>query len=263
MPAKNFSSLSFISLVLLLAASALSAQENSKQFHWSGKLATDNIIEVKGINGNIDARRAGGDEVEVTADISGPHADEVRVEVVTNADGITICETYGSHGSSCDKSGKNSSERGGYEYHRTRVDYHILVPSTVRFHGHAVNGSVTAENLDRSVKATSVNGSVKVSTKSWAEASSVNGTVVATMGRADWTGSLRISSVNGSVTVALPPDASVDVSFSSINGRISSELPLTTQSVNRGHMEGRIGSGGRDLKLSSVNGSLEIRKNLI
>src|SRR5262245_6341583 len=103
MVARNLKSL-LMPLVLLLAASALWAQDNSKQFHWSGKLAVDNVVQVKGISGNIDARRAAGDEVEVTADISGPHADEVRVEVVTNADGITVCETYGNRGSSCDQS---------------------------------------------------------------------------------------------------------------------------------------------------------------
>jgi hypothetical protein len=259
MPAKNIKSL-LISLALLLVVPVLSAQDNSKQFHWNGKLAIDNIIRVQGINGNVDARRAAGDEAEVTADISGPHADEVRVEVVPNADGIAVCEIYRNY-NSCD----HGDRRGDldHDFSRTRINYHILVPSTVRFDGHTVNGNVVAENLTRRVKATSVNGSVKVSTKAWAEVSSVNGGVVAEMGSADWSGSLRISSVNGSITVALPPDANVEVSFSSINGHISSELPLTTQSAGRGHMTGRIGNGGRDLRLSSVNGSVEIRKNVI
>jgi Putative adhesin len=260
MHAKITKFLLLISLALLLVAPALSAQDNSKQFHWNGKLAVDNIIQVKGINGNIDARRAAGDDVEVTADISGPHADEVQIDVVPNADGVTVCEIYRGH-NSCDHSVGHSDHDS--DYNRTRINYRVLVPSTVHFHGHTINGNVTAENLDRSIKATSVNGSVKVSTKSWAEASSVNGTVVAALGSADWTGSLRISSVNGSITVALPPDANVEVSFSSINGHFSSELPVTTQSAGRGHMAGRIGSGGRDLHLSSVNGSVEIRKNLI
>ncbi|HMF90166.1 MAG TPA: DUF4097 family beta strand repeat-containing protein [Candidatus Angelobacter sp.] len=259
MPAKNFGSLLFIPLVLVLASSALWAQDDARKFHWNGKLATDNVIQVKGINSSIDARRAAGDEADVTADISGPHADEVRIEVVPNSDGITVCEIYRSH-NSCE--GGNSSDHDS-SYNHIRIHYHILVPSTVRFDGRTVNGGVTAENLDRRVKAMSVNGSVRVSTKSWAEASSVNGAVVAAMGSADWTGSLHISSVNGSVTVALPADANVDVSFSSVNGHFSSELPVTTQSVNRSRMEGRIGSGGRDLRLSSVNGSVEIKKNAI
>jgi hypothetical protein len=259
MPAKNLRLLLLISLGLVLAAPALQAQDNAKQFHWNGKLAVDNVIQVKGINGSIDARRAAGDEVEVTADISGPHADEVQIEVNPSADGVTVCEVYRGH-NTCD--GGNSSGHD-HDYDRIRVNYHVLVPSAVRFDGRTVNGGVTAENLDRRVKAQSVNGSVKVSSRSWAEVSSVNGAVTAAMGSADWTGSLHISSVNGSVTVALPPDANVDVSFHSVNGHFSSELPVTTESVNRGRMEGRIGSGGRDLTLSSVNGSVEIKKNAI
>jgi len=250
MPAKNFRSLLLIPVVLVLAAPALWAQDDAKQFHWNGKLAVDNVIQVKGINSTIDAKRASGDEAEVTADISGTHADEVRIEVVPNADGITVCEIYRGH-NSCE-GGSSSSHDSDYD--RVRIHYHILVP---------VNGGVTVENLDRRVIAKSVNGSVKVSTKSWAEATSVNGSVTAAMGSADWTGSLRISSVNGSVTVALPTDANVDVSFSSVNGHFSSELPVATQSVNRGRLEGRIGNGGRSLELRSVNGSAEIKKNAI
>jgi len=259
MPAKNFRSLLLIPVVLVVAAPALWAQDDAKQFHWNGKLAVDNVIQVKGINSTIDARRAPGDEAEVTAEISGTHADEVRIEVVPNADGITVCEIYRGH-NSCEG---GSSSNHDSDYDRVRIHYHILVPSTVRFDGRTVNGGVTAENLDRRVIAKSVNGSVKVSTKSWAEASSVNGSVTAAMGSTDWTGSLHISSVNGSVTVALPTDANVDVSFSSVNGHFSSELPVTTQSVNRGRMDGRIGSGGRSLELRSVNGSAEIKKNAI
>jgi len=258
MPAKNLRSVLLICLGLVLAP-ALWAQQDAKQFHWNGKLAVDNVIQVKGINGGIDAKRAPGDEAEVTADIQGPHADEVKIEVIPNADGITVCEVYRGH-NSCEG---NSSSDHDRSYDHIRINYHILVPSTVRFDGRTVNGGVTAENLDRRVIAKSVNGSVKVSTKSWAEVSSVNGSVTAAMGSADWTGSLHISSVNGSVTVALPTDANVDVNFSSVNGHFSSELPVTTESVNRGRMQGRIGSGGRDLRVSSVNGSVEIKKNEI
>lgn len=259
MSAKNLKFLLLVPVALALAVPALWAQESPKQFHWNGKLAVDNVLEVKGINGSIDAKRAAGDEAEVTADISGPHADEVRIEVVPNSDGITVCEIYRGH-NSCEGSSSSGHDRS---YDHIRINYHVLVPSTARFDGRTVNGGVIAENLDRRVKASSVNGSVKVSTKSWAEASSVNGSVTAAMGDADWTGSLHISSVNGSVTVALPTDANVDVSFNSVNGHFSSELPITTQSVNRGRMEGRIGSGGRELRLSSVNGSVEIKKNAI
>ena len=259
MPARNFRFLLLISLGLVMAAPRLWAQDDSKQFHWNGKLAVDNILKVKGINGSIDARRASGDEAEVTADITGTHADEVKIEVNTNSDGVTVCEVYRGH-NSCEGGGSWGHDSG---YDRIRVNYHVLVPSTVRFDGTTVNGGVTAENLDRRVKASSVNGSVRVSTKSWAEASSVNGSVTAAMGSTDWTGTLRLSSVNGSITVALPAEANVEVSFSSVNGHLSSEIPLTTQSMNRRHMEGRIGSGGRELQVSSVNGSCEIKKNAI
>src|SRR6516225_738550 len=131
MPAKNFRFLLLISLGLALATPALWAQDNTRQFHWNGKLAVDNVIQVKGINGNIEAKHAAGDDADVTADISGPHADEVRIEVVPNSDGITVCEIYRGH-NSCE-GGSSSSHDSDYD--RVRIHYHILVPSTVRFDG--------------------------------------------------------------------------------------------------------------------------------
>ncbi|HYL92754.1 MAG TPA: DUF4097 family beta strand repeat-containing protein [Alphaproteobacteria bacterium] len=255
MSTRHFKSWLLVPVALLLAVPALWAQDN-REFHWKGKLPADGVFQVKGINGNIDAQRAAGDEAEVTVDISGTYADEVKIQVIPDANGVLVCEVYRNH-DSC------SGHSSDHNRDRTKINYHVRVPANARFHGQTVNGSVTAENLNRSIKATSVNGSVRVSTKSWAQASSVNGSVVATMGSTDWPAGLHISSVNGSVTVALPPDANIDLSVSSINGRFSSELPVTTQNVSFRHLSGHIGNGGQPLHISTVNGSVEIRKNLI
>jgi DUF4097 and DUF4098 domain-containing protein YvlB len=89
----------------------------------------------------------------------------------------------------------------------------------------------------------------------------VNGSIEATMGSADWTGDLQIKDVNGSIHLTLPGNLNSDVKFSSVNGRLSSDFPLTVEgSLGGRHMEGRIGSGGRELVVQTVNGSVELRK---
>jgi DUF4097 and DUF4098 domain-containing protein YvlB len=93
------------------------------------------------------------------------------------------------------------------------------------------------------------------------EASSVNGTVRAEMGRADWTGALELSSVNGSITVVLPADLSAAVEASTVNGSLESDFPLTVQGrFSARRFTGTIANGGRQLRLETVNGSIELRR---
>src|SRR5262245_43286290 len=71
-------------------------------FTGSGKLADNNIVEIKNVNGWIEADSTGGDQVEVSADKSGPDADQVKIQVVPHSEGVTICAIYPHSSSSCE-----------------------------------------------------------------------------------------------------------------------------------------------------------------
>ncbi|PYX88201.1 MAG: hypothetical protein DMG68_09220, partial [Acidobacteria bacterium] len=126
----------------------------------------------------------------------------------------------------------------------------------------SVNGSVAAEDMGRFVRADTVNGSVRVSTAAWAQADTVNGSIKVRMGNADWSGTLKLDSVNGSVELEMPDDLSADVRFSSVNGHMNTDFPLTTTgNFGAGHSaHGKIGNGGRELVIDTVNGNVELRK---
>lgn len=248
--------------VVLALSSVAGWAQSDRDFHWSGKLSPDQIVEIKGVNGAIQADSTGGDTVEVTAEKSGPDADAVQVVAVPHGEGITICAIYPHSDSEC----KPGSSWHTQNIHgdRTRVTFHVHMPNNLRFSGYNINGDVNAENMGKVVHATTVNGSVRVSTKSWAEASSVNGSIEAGMGSADWSGTLKIESVNGSIHLTLPDNTNSDVKFSSVNGRLQTDFPLTVQgSMGGRRVEGRIGSGGRELRVETVNGSVELRKGTI
>jgi hypothetical protein len=55
------------------------------------------------------------------------------------------------------------------------------------------------------------------------------------------------------------------VDFQSVNGRLNTDLPLTIQSSSGQwgpkSVHGTIGSGGRRLKIHTVNGSATLEKN--
>jgi DUF4097 and DUF4098 domain-containing protein YvlB len=257
--------------ILILAAttllvSAAWAQDQGREFHWRGKLTSQQLLEIKNINGDIDTKSTTGDEAQVTAEKSGPQADQVRIEVVPSSEGVTICAVYPSSIFSGESSGRCESGSHGNSSNvrgdRTKVHFTVLVPRGVRFSGLNVNGNINAEDMEGEVRANTVNGSVRVATTKWAEVNTVNGSIHAAMGDAAWNGTLKIASVNGSVELRMPDDLSADVSFKSVNGSMSSDFPLTiTNNWPVGHhANGKIGNGGRQLVIDTVNGSVQLRK---
>ncbi len=250
---------SFFALTTL-ASSLTFAQDASNQgreFHWQGKLPAENVLSIKNVNGEVEASLASGDQIEVIAEKSGPHADEVKIQMVQRNDGIVFCAVLpGWYNDHCESWNSHNNHSEG-----TKVHFTVKVPENISFSGENVNGSVNAENMGRFVRASSVNGKVRVSTKSWAEVSSVNGSIEARMGRSDWPGTLKAETVNGSIRLELPADTNTNVRFESVNGHLESDFPLQVHGSMSGHsLTGQIGSGGRDLKVETVNGSVEIRR---
>ena len=236
----------------------------SPDFHWSGKIAAGKAIEIKGINGSIRAETTSGSEVEVSA---VKHArksdpDDVEIRVVEHEDGVTICAVYPSPRAS--RPNDCVAGEGGHSETRnndTEVEFTVRVPARVRFLGRTVNGAVEARGLDSDLDATTVNGSITVSTRGQAFATTVNGSINATMGKADWKGDAEYTTVNGGITLTLPADFSAVIDATTVNGDVESDFPLTvTGKISRQHIRATIGAGGRELKLTTVNGSIRLRK---
>src|SRR5213595_1438133 len=130
---------------LVIAAALPFARPAAAQgeFHWKGQVAAGKTIEIKGVNGDIDAV-AGSGEVEVTA-VKHAHRsdpDEVKIQVVQHEDGVTICAVYPSDG---DRENSCDAGDGGHMNVRDNdvtVDFTVRVPAVVRFVGKTVNGEV-------------------------------------------------------------------------------------------------------------------------
>lgn len=248
----------------LVLPGSLVAQDQGREFHWTGKLAADQVVEIKNVSGSIDADGANGDQIEVSATKIGPQADQIKVEVVPSSQGVTICAMYPSSvfgGSMGRCEAGNSWHTSNVHSDNNRVNFTVHLPKNLRFTAISVNGGIKAEDLGGPVHAQSVNGSVRISTDAWAEARSVNGAIHVRMGRANWNNTLKIETVNGSVELEMPDDLSTDVKFSSVNGRIESAFPVTITGGFVGHTaKGTIGSGGRELVVNTVNGAITLKR---
>lgn len=246
----------------LLTPATASAQEDT--FAWRGRIAAGRAIEIKGVSGDIRAVAATGDEVVVRAVKHGRRSDpeEVTIEVVEHDDGVTICAVYPSP-----RAGRpNECRPGGSGRMETRdndvqVDFTIEVPPTVRFIGRNVNGGVEARSLTADVEAYTVNGGIDISTAGIARAKTVNGGIVARLGRADWVDDLEFETVNGGITIELPAVVDADVRAKTVNGGISSDFPLQVQGrFSSREIRGILGNGGRRLEIATVNGTIRLRR---
>lgn len=255
---KRSSTLSILTALAFLAGGTLTAQD----FSWSGHIAAGKTIEIKGINGNIRAVHTDGAEVEVTAEKDGRDRDDLTFEIVEHGDGVTICAMYPGRNNRPNECAAGDEGRMNTEDTRAEADFEVRVPASVLFVGKTVNGNVRATGLTADAHGSTVNGSVSVATQGWAEGSTVNGDVEVTAGRADWQGSADFSTVNGSIKITLPADFNAEVEASTVNGDFYSDFPLTVRGkFGPRKITGTIGSGGRKLELSTVNGSIRINKS--
>jgi hypothetical protein len=226
-------------------------------WNWSGTLAAGRTLEINGVNGRIEAEPSTGNRVEVVADKSGKRHDpaEVKMQVVQDSDGITICAVYPGAGNACTPGESHSHTRNN----DVQVDFTVRVPAGVTFSANTVNGEIHTRSLGGPIKAHTVNGGCVIETSQSGEASTVNGSVHATLGRITASDRLDFSTVNGSITLNLPRQFDAELEGSTVNGSIETDFPVTVQGKwGPRTMHGTIGHGGAKLNASTVNGSIRL-----
>jgi hypothetical protein len=235
-------------------------------FHWQGNLKAGQALEVVNTNGEIGASRASGDAARAEAILKGSDDDrELFIEVVEYSDGVTICAVYAKDKAPgrCHRGGVSSESNNRWGHgHRAKINFDVQVPRGVRLNALTTNGGVHCVNLDSVVEAATTNGNVEVSTSEWASAKTTNGGVRVSMGNAKWSGELELMTTNGSVDVTLPASAEFKVDAATSNGGIRSDFPITVQGTfGPKSLSGTVGAGGRELKVATTNGGIELKKS--
>jgi len=131
---------------------------------------------------------------------------------------------------------------------------------------HTSNGSIRAEVTRGSFEATTSNGSITARltdpATAWpVHAESSNGHIDLTV-EAKQMPDVRAETSNSSIVLRLPAGANADVRAHTSHASVSSDFSGIHIDNEHGHgeMDGRIGSGGRTIELSSSNGSIKILK---
>ncbi|MDH5805304.1 MAG: DUF4097 family beta strand repeat-containing protein, partial [Gemmatimonadota bacterium] len=208
-------------LVLTIPALLLGVVEAGAQerFEWNGTLRSGEVVEVKGISGDIRAVRSSGSQVEILATKHGrrSHFEDVLVKVEEMPDGIVVCAVYGVRpGRDYDcRSGRNRNRDHDWDWDEidVSVDFEIRIPDGIEFEGTTVSGDIEVEDLDSRVTAKAVSGDIAITTDDLAEASTVSGSIDIVMGRADWDGELSFETVSGDITLTFTGELNSEVDF--------------------------------------------------
>jgi hypothetical protein len=249
--------------LLIAVAMPAGAQRQTEQsaFTWAGRIRAGHWIRVRNLSGEINVTASNSDRVEVTATKQWRRSDpeSVRFEVQKfgpNDEDVVICAIWNDR-TSCDEH--------GYESHNVRnndvtVQFRVMVPRGVKIGVSSVNGAVSVEGATAEVEASTVNGEVEaMSSGGPVNASTVNGSVTARMGQFDSDEDLNFSTVNGTVMAEFTGDLDAEIELSTVNGRYRTDYPVTVNGrLDPRHLRARLGRGGRRIRLSTVNGNVEL-----
>lgn len=248
-------------LVCLALGSGLFAVESS-QFHWDGEIGKGQVLEIKGVNGGIAAEAASSPRAEVSARKSANRSDPASVEIVVvpHSGGVTICAVYPGKDGRPNECKPGDGGRNNVSNNDVQVHFTVRVPAGVKFVGKTVNGKIDVRQLQGDAEAYTVNGQVAISTNGNAQAHTVNGAINVVCGDGNWTETREFKTVNGAISVSLPEATNAAVTANTLNGSIETDFPLTLSGFVGRKLTGTIGSGGRQLNVSTVNGRIRILK---
>jgi hypothetical protein len=171
------------------------------------------------------------------------HIDDIEIDIVESASLLSVKTVQ-----------PNTS--GGRTY---QVNYEIMIPSSWRVTANNVNGGVEITSIRNAVTTAVVNGSVNVSEISGNTSVSVtNGTISGKVTLPE-NGTCNFSLVNGNVTLLVPRTTSAAVSATVTIGSVSvSNFPIVYTTNTRTTVTGSAGTGKGTIRLSSVNGVVQL-----
>jgi DUF4097 and DUF4098 domain-containing protein YvlB len=225
----------------------------TEEFHQAYALTADGRVGLENINGDVHISTWDQNQVKVDAvkyADSKEQLDAAHIEIDSGKDYISIRTKYPDHDS------------WGVHNNPASVEYTLTVPRSVHLDEiKLINGALDVNGVAGEVRASCINGRLEAHNLSGrAELSTINGHLDAKFDQLS-ASPVDLKSVNGYVELTIPSDSKAEIEANTISGAIDNDFGLH---VNRHRMVGRdlrgeLGDGGPHIKLSSVNGRIEIR----
>jgi hypothetical protein len=246
----------FIAASLLLIA--VSAQAADKRLHKAAPLAANGSVSIDTHNGTIVVTTWNQPAVDVTARIepgdwgNQDDVNDTDVKVTGSANDVRIESDYTNVGTHI--------TWFGVTHNLPLVHYTISLPATARLSITDHNANVRVTGLRNDLRISSHNGSVEVADLDGAaDIETHNGDVRVSYSR--FTRSSSFETHNGGIDIRLPAGAQFHVNANGHHMDVDSDFPTVVSKAPReGRYIGDINGGGPQLRVSTHNGSLRLRK---
>lgn len=241
---------------VLLAGGVIHAFAESETITKLYDVSPTGSVSVENVNGKITVTAWDGDGVSMEAVKSANSReglDGIKINVKSSDSRLEIITRLP----------KTRGWFGRTKTYGAKVDYLLRVPPSIKIRRAAsVNGSVSIDGVQGGVWASTVNGRIVSSgVNGTIELSTVNGSVTCETSTQSASDSIDISTVNGGVVLGLLKSVDADLKATTVNGSIKSEFALSKTEMS-GHrkLRGVIGDGGLPVAVTTVNGSIRLRK---
>ncbi len=259
--------ISFVVGFIFLAACSrqVPARESgiTEEFHQSYALSSGGSVRLNNINGGVRIKVWDKDEVKIDAVKHADNKDMMdQLEIVVNAshDLVDVDTKYPENSNT-----HNHNGQGPW------VEYTITVPKDANLDSiKTINGDLEISGVEGKIKASTINGTVHASDiKNDCRLETINGKVKAGFASLGSGSDVTLKSVNGSIVINLPTDASARIKASAFRGHISDDFGLVSSRESEGHsfikfgdsIDGKIGDGSASLNAETVNGGIKILKS--
>ena len=240
-------------------------------------------LEIRTITGRINVEAYDGSDVQMTVDKT-VYADtkeeleaakrDVVLDVGDNAATVGAIVKYPGQ-NACGDDNSSWSRHGWHHHYDVRYDFTVKVPRNTRVELCSVNdGKVEVTGTQGDFDIHSINGHITLTDVSGSgDAMTINGPVTASFVKSPQ-GKSTFKTINGEVSVTFPQDLSADLRLKTFNGGLYTDFEVTQQgavtnvtrekrggmSVYRttGYTSVRVGNGGPELTLQSLNGDVRV-----
>ncbi|HEX7090129.1 MAG TPA: hypothetical protein VF192_08325 [Longimicrobiales bacterium] len=150
---------------------------------------------------------------------------------------------------------------------RRDADWHagfvVLVPRRSDLQIETYNGPLVVEGVAGRMELSTRNGPLSLRDVGGdVHARTANGPLTVVLAGTSWDGAgLDAEAVNGPVTLLIPEGYSARLETGTINGPMSSDVPLTVERIERrSRISAVLGSGGPPVRVVTMNGPLSIKR---
>lgn len=251
--------LSALALAILLPSS-VSAHRLEQRWERSFPVEDGIQFVLDNVNGNIEVRSWGENEIKIDALIEIKAPSKSKAEEIYEKIEFLVEKKDGYMRIEADLPRIRQVTMGFGDHISIAIHYEIRVPRATDLDLSSVNGGIDVDEVRGQFDIRTTNGSIDLDDmEGEGEVKTINGGIKCRIVEFPKKGRLEIGTTNGGVHLWLPDDVGGTLEAKTVNGRINLDIPLTKSiKVKKRKISGVLGDGEGTIKVGTTNGRISI-----